>query len=153
MQNSNSKDRTNAQQSIEAEVTTSRSHNAKPHVIGSCWSFKCYTSAIADTGDYDSNVQFTNGKDTLQSCGDEIEDEQCKQFCELLDLMPDLWSHKCDNAEFELSQAKKKNEFLEKQLKVIRDAFYTDGETDKEKVEDLKAIAFNAIYEIEKGLF
>ena len=38
-------------------------------------------------------------------------------------------------------------------LSLIRDAFYTDGETDKEKVEDLKAIAFNALYEIENGLF
>ena len=137
MQNSNSKDRTNAQQSIEAEVTTSRSHNAKPHVIGSCWSFKCYTSAIADTGDYDSNVQFTNGKDTLQSCGDEIEDEQCKQFCELLDLMPDLWSHKCDNAEFELSQAKKKNEFLEKQSVVDNMLITANGTASLEFTESI----------------
>ena len=63
------------------------------------------------------------------------------------------WSHKCDNAEFELSQIRKKSEQFEKALKTIRDAFYTDGETDKEKIDDLKAIAFNALYEIEQGLF
>lgn len=117
------------------------------------WSFKTHTSALADTGDYEGYVQFTNGKDIFQTSGDELEEEQMQQFCELLDLMPDLWSHKCDNAEFELSQIRKKSEHFEKALKTIRDAFYTDGETDKEKIDDLKAIAFNALYEIEQGLF
>jgi hypothetical protein len=117
------------------------------------WSFKTHTSALADTGDYEGYVQFTNGKDIFQTSGDELEEEQMQQFCELLDLMPDLWSHKCDNAEFELSQIRKKSEHFEKALKTIRDAFYTDGETDKKKIDDLKAIAFNALYEIEQGLF
>jgi len=117
------------------------------------WSFKTHTSALADTGDYEGYVQFTNGKDIFQTSGDELEEKQMQQFCELLDLMPDLWSHKCDNAEFELSQIRKKSEHFEKALKTIRDAFYTDGETDKEKIDDLKAIAFNALYEIEQGLF
>lgn len=126
---------------------------AKPNVIGSCWSFKSYTSALGDTGDYESCVEFTNGKDVLATSGDGVDDEECQRFCELLNLMPDLWSHRCDNTEFELSQSRNKNEFLERALKTIRDAFYTDGETDKEKVEDLKAIAFNALYEIENGLF
>lgn len=112
------------------------------------WSFKCHTSAIADTGDYDSSIIFTNGKDILQTCGDEIEDEQCQQLCELLDLMPDLWSHRTDAAEFELSLMKKRSEHYEKALKTICDAFWSEGETDKEKVDDLKAIAFNALYEI-----
>ena len=117
------------------------------------WSFKCHTSALADTGDYEGSVVFTDGKDTLQTCGDDIEDEQCKQLCELLDLMPDLWSHRTDAAEFELSLMKKRAEHYEKALKTIRDAFWSEGETDKEKIEDLKAIAFNALYEIEQGLF
>ena len=117
------------------------------------WSFKTHTSALADTGDYEGYVQFTNGKDILQTSGDELEEEQLQDFCDLLDCMPDLWSHKIDNAEFELSQIRKKAEYFEKALKTIRDAFYTDGETDKEKVEDLKAIAFNALYEVEHGLF
>lgn len=117
------------------------------------WSFSTHTSALADTGDYDSYVQFTNGKDILQTSGDEIEEEQLQEFCDLLDCMPDLWSHKNDANEFELSQLKKKTEHFEKALKTIRDAFYTDGETDKEKIDDLKSIAFNALYEIEQGLF
>ena len=98
------------------------------------WSFKTHTFALADTGDYEGYVQFTNGKDIFQTSGDELEEEQMQEFCELLDLMPDLWSHKCDNAEFELSQIRKKSEHFEKALKTIRDAFYTDGETDKENI-------------------
>ena len=117
------------------------------------WSFKTHSSALADTGDYEGYVQFTNGKDILQTSGDELEEEQMLQFCELLNLMPDLWSHKCDNAEFELSQSRKKLKHFEKALKTIRDALYTDGETNKEKIDDLKAIAFNSLYEVEQGLF
>ncbi len=70
------------------------------------WTYSTHTSAIADTGDYDGCVQFTNGKDILQSSGDEVEEEQLQKFCDLLDLMPDLWSHRCDNAEFENAQLK-----------------------------------------------
>lgn len=70
------------------------------------WKYSEHTHALADTGDYEGYVQFTNGKDILQSCGDEMEEEQLKQFCELLNLMPDLWSHKCDALEFENSQLK-----------------------------------------------
>lgn len=112
------------------------------------WSFTTHTSALADTGDYEDYVQFTNGRDILQTCGGELEEEQLQEFCELLDCMPDLWSHRCDNAEFELSQLRKKAEHFEKALKTIRDAFYTDGETDKEKIDDLKSIAFNSLYEV-----
>ena len=141
----------NSEQNVQP--TSVSGNSTKPHVGGSCWSFKSYTSALADTGDYEGYVQFTNGKDILQTCGDDIEDEQCQQFVELLDLMPDLWSHRTDAAKFELSLIKKRSEHYEKALKTIRDAFYTDGETDKEKIDDLKAIAFNALYEIENGLF
>lgn len=49
MQNSNSKAGTEAQQRTEAEVSTSSSHNAKPHVVG---------SAKDELGLYDS----ANGK-------------------------------------------------------------------------------------------
>lgn len=41
---------------------------------------------------------------------------------------------------------------LRKALEAIRDAYYTHGETAKEKFEDLKAIAFNILYEIDNGL-
>jgi len=40
---------------------------------------------------------------------------------------------------------------LRKALETIRDAYYTNGETDKEKVNDLKAIAFNVLYEIDNN--
>ena len=152
--NKESKPQTEDQSSSTVQDTPDSHPCSKPNVIGSCkWSFKSHCESMADTGDYDSYLQFTNGKDILQTSGDEIEDEECEKFCELLDLMPDLWSHSLDYTEFELSQAKKKNEYLEKALKTIRDAFYTEGETEKEKVEDLKAIAFNALYEISNGLF
>lgn len=76
------------------------------------WTFKVESHALADTGDYYSNVQFIGGTDTLQTAGDEIEDEQCQMFCELLNLMPDLWSHRCDNAELMLSQNEKERIML-----------------------------------------
>jgi len=117
------------------------------------WTYTSYCHSLADTGDYDSYVQFTNGKEILQSSGDEMEDEELDKFCELLDLMPDLWSHSLDYTEFELSQLKKKCEYMENNLKIIRDAIYTDGESDKQKLDDLKAIAFNTLYEIKNGLF
>ena len=41
---------------------------------------------------------------------------------------------------------------LIKALETIRDAFYAEGETDAEKIEDLKAIAFNVLYEIEHDI-
>jgi hypothetical protein len=117
------------------------------------WSFSTHTSALGDTGDYEGYVQFTNGKDILQTSCDELDEEQLQEFCDFLDCMPDLWSHKCDNTEFELSQLKKKTEYFEKALQKIRDSFYVDGETDKEIIDDLKAVAFNALYEVKNGLF
>jgi hypothetical protein len=42
---------------------------------------------------------------------------------------------------------------FEKALKTIRDAFYSDGETEKEKIDDLRAIASNALNEVERGGF
>lgn len=117
------------------------------------WTFKIDESELADTGDYETFIQFTNGKDVLQTSGDELDDEDLQKFCSLLDCMPDLWSHKLDNTEFELSRLKKKLKHFEKALKQIRDASHTDGETDKEKIDDLKSIAFNALYEVEQGLF
>lgn len=60
------------------------------------WTFSTHSYALGDTGDYDGYVQITNGKDVFQTSGDDIESEQLTQFCELLDLMPDLWSHRQD---------------------------------------------------------
>jgi hypothetical protein len=65
------------------------------------WSFSAHRYSIADTGDYEGYIQFTNGKDILQTSGDELEAEQLQQFCELLDCMPDLWSHKNNTIEFD----------------------------------------------------
>jgi hypothetical protein len=68
------------------------------------WTFESKTVSLADTGDYTSCVIFTNGKDTLQTDGDGLDDdEECQQLCDLLNKMPDLWSHRTDAAEFELS--------------------------------------------------
>ena len=117
------------------------------------WSFKHTSSALGDTGDYNSSIIFTNGSQTLESSGDDIEAEDCERFCELLNMMPDLWSLNVDKAEFELSLMKKRSEHYEKALKQIKEASYSNGEIDKEKIDDLKAIAFNALYEIENGLF
>ena len=77
------------------------------------WNYRCDTSALADTGDYESSVTFTNGKEILQSNGEEISDKDCQKFCKLLDKMPDLWSHEADSLRFENSQ-------LQKELKNLR---------------------------------
>mgnify|MGYP000246922944 CR=1 FL=1 len=80
------------------------------------WTYNECSSAIADTGDYDSHVEFTNGKDIWISNGDEMEIEHLKAFCELLNMMPDLWSQKMDNLEFENSLLKKEIEELKNNL-------------------------------------
>jgi hypothetical protein len=76
------------------------------------WSFKVETHALADTGDYDSNVQFISNNDILQTCGDEVDEDDCQKFCDLLNLMPDLWSHRCDNAEFMKCQFEEEHQEL-----------------------------------------
>ena len=40
------------------------------------WTFNSETHALADTGDYESNTLFMNGKDTLQTNSEDIDDEQ-----------------------------------------------------------------------------
>lgn len=110
------------------------------------WSFKTHTSALADTGDYEGYVQFTNGKDILQTSGDELEEEQMQQFCELLDLMPDLWSHKFDNAEFENSQLKKQVEHLKAALEKIATGTHPYNEMEAFSfVDTAKSIANEAL--------
>lgn len=54
--------------------------------------------------------------------------------------------------EKEVTRLQKENEEFRKSLKTIRDSFYTDGESDQEKIDDLKAIAFNVLYEIDNGI-
>lgn len=114
------------------------------------WEHKVITHALGDSGDVDYSIQFTNGNETFETnSGEEIEDEELDTFCRLLDLMPDLWSHSCDNAQFQLLQEKKKVQHLTFALRAIRDA----GVNDKTKLDDLKATAFNALDEIEKGIY
>ena len=96
------------------------------------WSYECPTNAIADTGDYDSSVQFTNGRETLQSCRDEIEEDECKVFCELLNKMPDLWSHRTDASEFENSQLQKENKEMKVLLNKIRSRLLYSLDSDGE---------------------
>lgn len=70
------------------------------------WKYKLHSEALADTGDYNSWVTFTNGKEIFQSSSEEMEESDLQKFCDYLNMMPDLWSHKLDAAEFELSQLK-----------------------------------------------
>ena len=72
------------------------------------WAFQSSEHQIADTGDYNNYVEFSNGKDILQTNVDDLEDEQCQQFCDFLNLMPGLWSRRCDEAEFERGLYKSK---------------------------------------------
>lgn len=41
---------------------------------------------------------------------------------------------------------------MRKALEAIRDAYYKDGETLIEHIDDLKAIAYNVLYEIDNKL-
>lgn len=84
------------------------------------WTYSEKSSAIGDTGDYVGFIQFTNGIDILQTSNDEIDEIQMQQFCDLLDAMPDLWSHKLDAAEFEISQLQKKLIWYEKIIGEIK---------------------------------
>ncbi len=83
------------------------------------WRYMFQTSALADTGDYESYITFFNGDEMFQSTGDDLEEVDAQKFCDLLNLMPDLWSHKLDNAEFMLSQAEKEIKELKQQLQRI----------------------------------
>jgi len=87
------------------------------------WNYTENTTALADTGDYETIVQFTNGLDCLQSDGDEMEVEELKTFCHLLNKMPDLWSHKLDATEFENSQLKKQVEILKNACEWSKEQF------------------------------
>lgn len=80
------------------------------------WTFKTESHSLADTGDYDYSVQFIGANDILQTAGDDIDDEQCQLFCDLLNSMPDLWSHRCDNSEFMLSINEKERILLKNLL-------------------------------------
>ena len=81
------------------------------------WSFKAEThNDLNGTGDYYSTVQFIGSNDILQTTGEEIDDDDCQKFCDLLNLMPDLWSYRCDYAEFFLSQNEKENIILKELL-------------------------------------
>lgn len=117
------------------------------------WIFAVDTIGLGDTGDYEDIIQFTNGKDILQTCGNYLDDDEIETFCGLLNKMPDLWSHRLDEAEFELSQIKKKVERLESSLRQIQDYSKTLLESDKEMIDNLKTIASKVINDIEQGLY
>ena len=83
------------------------------------WTYKECISAIADTGDYDSSVEFTNGKDTLYSTVEDLENEDLQKFCEFLNMMPDLWSIKTELLEFKNSQLTQQVEHFKTALEKI----------------------------------
>jgi len=70
MQNSNSKSRAEAQQSTEADVPTSSSHNAKPHISG------CKILAFESGGDWaDASVEYM--VNISGRSGEELFEEYC----------------------------------------------------------------------------
>lgn len=71
------------------------------------WKFDVHSVGLADTGDYDYYVTFTNGVDVLQSNGCQLEENELREFCNLLDEMPGLWSRELDVCLFENHQLKK----------------------------------------------
>jgi hypothetical protein len=79
------------------------------------WAYTIHSSSFGETGDVEEYIRLSNGKDVLQSCGEELEEEQLQQFCDLLNCMPDLWSHNFDATEFENSQLKKQIERLQEE--------------------------------------
>ena len=110
------------------------------------WNYTENTTALADTGDYETIVQFTNGSDCLQTDGDEMEEEDLKTFCHLLNKMPDLWSHKLDATEFENSQLKKQVENLKFALEKIANGTQPYNESEAFSfVETAKAISDDAL--------
>jgi hypothetical protein len=80
------------------------------------WTFKAETHALLDTGDYESSIKFIGDKDIIQTCGDELDDDDCQKFCDLLNLMPDLWSHCRENSEFMLYMNEKERIILKNLL-------------------------------------
>jgi hypothetical protein len=76
------------------------------------WTFKDYTQQIADTGDYSSCVLFTNGEETFETYSEDIDEDELKEFCRILNLMPDIWSHRRDAAEFEVGLYKRERKLL-----------------------------------------
>lgn len=71
------------------------------------WTYTTKELAVADSGEFTTVTLFTNGRDTLETNSEEIDDIDANLFCDLLDKMPDLWSHNLDKAEFELNQMRK----------------------------------------------
>lgn len=102
------------------------------------WKYEFKSYQIADTGDYDAHIEFSNGRFTLQSNGDEMEEEDCKKFCELLNLMPDIFVAELDATEF-LYHNEKKNAEVGK--KALQDIFQFQGK----RIEYLKLIASQAL--------
>jgi hypothetical protein len=80
------------------------------------WKFTEHSEALADTGDYDYYVSFTNGKDVLQTSSCDLEEKQLQEFCDLLDAMPDLWSHEIDATKFENSLLRNQIELIQLKL-------------------------------------
>lgn len=68
------------------------------------WAYEIHHSPLGETGDTTSSITFTNGIETFETSSDIMEIKDCEKFVELLNLMPDLWSHKLDEAEFSLRQ-------------------------------------------------
>lgn len=84
------------------------------------WTYEENTSALADTGDYETIVLFKSNEDILQTSGDDLEIEDLENFTRILNLIPDLWSHKCDATEFENSLLRKEISSLKEELKTLK---------------------------------
>ena len=104
------------------------------------WKYTEHSYAIADTGDYESYVQFTNGKEILQSSADDMTDQDVLDFCKLLNQMDDLRSLSLDNTSFMKSM-------IEKDKKIFKDTLLSI--LDMDDINDIKNLVTNTLSEEE----
>jgi len=124
------------------------------------WTYAFNTRALADTGDYETIILFTNSFDTFQTNGEEMEEEELKLFCLLLNKMPDLFSHRLEFAKFEISNLKNEEiiiqKSMEKKLKEIKLNRLLGGSIEKvsemKKEQEIKTEIDNLLNDILGGI-
>lgn len=120
--------------------------------MDSKWSFEKVTTQIADTGDYDGYIIFTDGKKTLQTNSEDVSDDDLRLFCALIDLMPDLWEYNNDELKFELNEIKKANKKMRHFLETFLYLNDSKNGLSAERVEAAKVIIRNILEEVDNHL-